>query len=801
MTMRELLYALRRLRGSPMFTIGATVTMALAIGATASVFGLVDGVLLKAFPFREPNRVLVVSESNPGRHFPLFSVTPANYLDWRADNRTFDNLVAAEAGQAIVTGRAEPERVTRYSVTPNFFTGVDVTLALGRGLTSDSAGPPEAVIGYGYWQRRYGGARSVLGQTLTADDRPALTGEPSTTSTRYTIVGVMPPGMPTDFDLWTRLSFTGAEEAERGAHRLVVFGRLKPGVTPQAAQADLEAIARRLAVAYPQTNEGWSVRTAELLDRLFGPMRPALLALLAADACVLLIGAANLANLFLVRCVSRDREMALRTALGAARGRLARELLCEAMCLGVAAGMLGAGVAVIGVRALRSLAPATLPRLGQIGVDGRVLGFCALASVVTILLFGTIPAWRASGANLAGVLKTGAKGTGSAGDRGWQNVFVVLQVAIALVLLTSASLLAESFRHFELVDLGFRPDGVMSAEIELPAGRYAAPARQVSFVDGVVSQLAAMPGLEASAASSVPGRGAPSWAFSVVGEPPPDPGHVAAAGVVAVNPSFFHTMGVTLQRGRGVLPADDQRTAKVVVVDDVLAHRFFSGRDPIGQRLSAAGDTLQIVGVVGAVRQDGLNADDRPTMYIALSQFPDYSATLVVRSRASDAAAAAIRRAVAAVDPSVPVFNFETMNHRLAQSIGPTRFSTFLASLFAITALILSVVGIYSVLAYIVAQDRREIGIRLALGARGTHVMGHVVRRGLMLTGAGLALGAATAWIVTRSLATLFVGVSPHDPTAFVGVALLFALVALLAASVPAFRTTRVDPVVALNSP
>jgi putative ABC transport system permease protein len=790
---RELQYAVRRLLGSPGFTIAAVLTLAIAIGATASVFSVVDGVLLKAFPYRDPDRVLTIWESNVGMNVPRAGVSAADYLDLRAQDSAFTALAAASERQFTVTGQHEPERVTGFAVTPNYFPVLGITPVLGRPLSPDSGGPAEVLIGYGFWQRRFGGSRSVIGQTLTVDDHS------------YTIVGVTPAGLPGPNDLWVRLSFTAADQINRGDKDYVVAGRLKPGVTAGGALRELETIARRLGETYPQTNKGWSVRTVPLLTIWVGEVKPALIMLLSAAGCVLLIGAANLANLFLVRCLAREREMAVRTALGATRGRLVGELLVEAATLGLAAGTLGVGVAVVGVRGLRALAPPWLPRLSDIGVDGRVVAFCALVSIATVLLFGVAPAWRASRGGPADVLKQGGRGTGSAQHHRLQDGLVVVQVAVALVLLTGAGLLVESFDHFQRMDPGFRPEGVLTATITLPAERYPTPERQSAFAASVVEQLAAQPGVQAaSVSSSIPAGGDNTiLGFAIVGDPVFDQGNFPVAYIVAASPDYFRTMGITLQRGRGVLPTDDGRAVKVAVVDELLVERLFGGRDPIGRRVAFIGspDTMEVVGVVASVKQGGLTGEDRPEIYLPFAQSPSNFADVAVRtSTSAEAQTGEIKRVIAGLDGTVPLSDVKTESARIRESVGTTRFSSFLASLFAVVALVLGMVGIYSVLAYIVSQRRREIAVRIALGASRANVMSDVLQRALALTGLGIGLGSGTAWLLTRALEGLFLGVSPHDPAIFVGAAAAFALVALAAASVPAFRTTRINPVVALTS-
>jgi putative ABC transport system permease protein len=662
-------------------------------------------------------------------------------------------------------------------------------------LAPDSGGPPEVDLGYGYWQRRFGGSPAVLGQRLTLND------------TVYTIVGVMPKGIPDKVDLWTRLSFTAQQAAKRDSHFLSVIGRLLPGVSPEAGAVDLRTIAQRLAVAYPAADENWTIVTVPLIDQVVGKVRPALVMLLSAAACVLLIGAANLANLFLVRSLARQRELAVRTALGAARGRLIRELLVEAAVLGLSAGALGVLGAVAGVRVLRTLAPPALPRVSEIGVDARVVAFCALTSIFAVLLFGTFPAWLAARYRIADVLKEGGRGTGSAQSRAFQDGLVVLQVAVALVLLTGAGLLVESFSRFAHMDPGFRPDGVLTAQLTLPAQRYPTPEQQTAFVSAVLERLTSQPGVVAAAAGdALPNSKLNSNVFAIIGDPAPDPTHVPLAYAIGSSPEYFQTLGMRLLRGRAFLPTDGIRAPKVAVIDELLARRYFAGRDPIGQRFvfrdtPTGPDTIQIVGVIANVKEGGLAADDYPEIYAPLAQYDEPVIALAVRASGSpDALTTTVRRVVAGVDPTVPLSEIRTMSAWMARSIDTTRFSTFLASLFAVVALVLGMVGIYSVLAYIVSQRQREIAVRIALGASRGSVMGDVLRRALALAGTGVVIGSLAAWTLTRGLGGLFLGVSPHDPLVFIGAPIIFALVALVAAIIPALRTTRVNPVVALTS-
>lgn len=788
----DLWYAARRLSGSPGFTMAATITLTIAIGATASVFGVVDGVLLKPFPFRDPGRVFVIWESNPELNMPRFPVSPADYLDWQTQNHTFIALAATGfGGRVTVSGAGDPENLGAAVVTPNYFSVLGVAPAVGRFLSADSSSPAEVVISYRYWQRRFGGARSALGQTLTLDDTPC------------TIVGVMPSGLPWDIDMWERLGFSAEEKSMRSGRFLQIYGRLKPGVTPDDGRRDLERIAARLAQGYPDADKGWRALPVSLSDSVVGDVRLALLMVLSAAGCVLLIGAANLANLFLVRCLGRERELTVRSALGATRGRLVRELVAEAVILGLAASVIGVGVAVGGVHVLRALAPSTFPRLDQTGADWRVVAFCGVTLIATVLIFGLLPAWYASRSAPASSLKEGSRGTGSARHHRVQNTLAVIQIAVALVLLTGAGLLSESFEHLVHLDPGFRPGGLLTAQIALPPARYSTPEKRDLLMKTLLDRLGAQPDVRSvSLSSAVPTLTSAELSFTIFGDPNPDPAHTPTADLVCASPGYLHTMGIALLRGRWVLPTDVRGAPQVAVIDDVLARQFFAGRDPIGQGLDF-GDTVRIVGVVGTVKQRGLGASNPPQLYAPQSQCPGgFFAYVAVRTTGRpETYIRGLERIVANVDPTIPVFDVETMSDRLAQSVGTTRFATFLASLFAVVALVLGVVGIYSVLSYVVTQRQREIGVRLALGASRSHVMRDVVQRAAWLTSAGIASGALVAWVLTRALASLFLGISPHDPVVFVAAAATFAVVALLAASVPALRATRVDPLVALTGP
>lgn len=625
----------------------------------------------------------------------------------------------------------------------------------------------------------------------------------------------MPPGVQPQGELWTRSTFGGDDLTDRDARHLWVFGRLKPGVTADAAERQLQGIAQRLAQAYPQTNTDWSVVSDRFLDDIIGWLTRVLVLLLGAALSVLLIGAANLANLFLVRCVSRERGMAVRNALGATRGRLVRELLAESAMLAFFAGTLGVAAAVVGVGVLRALAPAEFPRLAQVHVDGRVVAFCALTSVTTVFVFGLLPAWQTSRSSIADFLRDGARSTTSGQQRRIQDGLVVVQIAVALTLLTAASLLVQNLQDNLRTDTGFRPEGVLTAEIGIPIQRYPTAERQASLIASVIEGLSAQAGVRsASASSEIPRSGYLYLSgFAIEGDPTPDPDHTPSASIVAVTPAYFETMGIAVRRGRGVLSVDDQRSAKVAVIDEVLARRFFGGRDPVGRHLvlSTKADTLEIVGVVSAVMEGGLLTKARPQLYVPFAQSPawdarnfletNFAAIEVLGRGGVGVGTTALLHAINGVDRTIQVSEVGSLSDRLTDSLRLERFASFLASLFALIALTLGVVGIYSVLSYIVAQRRRDIALRLALGASQARLMSDVLRRAAGLTGIGIAFGALGAFWAARFVGRLFqADPAGHHGVAFAGPVVLFSAVALIGASIPAFHTTRVNPVVALNS-
>lgn len=585
--MTELRYAVRRLRNSPTFSAAVLLVLAILIGATASIFALVDGVVFKPFDVEQASRLLVVWESSSARHMPQFAAATANYLDWQKQNTTFTDLAALHAAYyTLRTKTGPPERMTAAVVTPNYFHVLGVRPLAGR-LPSADDNANEIVISAGYWRRSFGANPAVIGQAVDLDGEPKI------------IVGVVPPGASGIYDVFNTLQFTAADRANRDLHYLAVIGRLKPGLTQATAQQNLATVASRLAAAFPATNRDWTVQTVPIVDQLVGKVRPALVLLLVAGLCVLLVGAANLTNLFLVRGGARSHDLAVKAALGATRGRIARELATESIILALLGGASGFVLSITGVHTLKLLAPANLPRLDSVGVDARTALFCLVAAAAMILVFGLLPAHRLSAVGLGEIVREGARTGRSRRRVRLQDVLVVTQVFVSVVLLTTALLFLEAFDRFRRLNEGFHPEGVLTAEISMPRSRYDTPERQGAFGALVRQQLMGQPGVvDVTACATLPGMGAGNAAFYIVGKPVADPSHAPIASTNVVDGGYFSTLRIPLLRGRPFLSSDSWGSEKVVVVDQLLARRFFAGEDPVGHEVTLLGttDTLRIVG-------------------------------------------------------------------------------------------------------------------------------------------------------------------------------------------------------------
>ena len=802
---RDLRFALRSLARSPGFTAVALATLAFGIGANTAIFSVVNGVLLRPLPFPEADRLVAVYQTFPNQNVSNAGLSYPNYADLSAAARSFETLGAIRMHDYTLTGRGEPMLAVAATVTSNVFAVFRATPLLGRVLAAadDSPGaPPVAVLSEKLWRERFGGDPSVLGQSVLLDARP------------FTIVGVLPAAFRTPpesppAELWTPLVqdpvFADLEE-RRGGHYLTVVGRLAPDAALPAANGEAAAIQTRLAHQFPKENEGWGIRLVPLAEGLVAGVRTALWVLLGAVALVFLIACANVANLLLVRSAARSREVAVRTALGAERGRLVRLLLTESLVLGFAGGALGIALAAAGMGALRGWLPADLPRAADVRLDLRVLAFSVVVSILSAAIFGLVPALQASRADLAVGLREGAPASGESGaKRRLRDLLRVAETALSFVLLVGAGLLGRSFLRLQSVRLGFEPEHVLTAGLSLPRAQYAKPDQWIGFYTRLVERLQAIPGV-AGAAAALPlplEGGGLHFEFKIEGRPAPATALDFSANYTAVTPQYFSVLRVPLLRGRVFAESDAATAPKVCLISDTFAKRYFPGEDPLGHSLVFGfTDSVprRIVGVVGDVRRDGLAAVSRPEMYVPFVQDPWWASYLALRASGDPGAlASAVRREVHAIDPTLPIEGAQPMTQVVYDSVAQPRFRTRLVGVFGAAALLLAVLGIYGVMSYSVGRRAREVGIRAALGASRGDVLRLVLRQGLGLTALGLAGGALGSAILTRFVASVLYDVGPLDPATYAGVALLLAAAGALACLLPAFRATRVNPVRALR--
>jgi putative ABC transport system permease protein len=789
---QDLRVALRLLAKNPTFTAAACLTLALGIGGTTAMFTVVDAVLLRPLPFPEPDRLVWGWGKFP--QGDRASISPPDFVDYRRDARKL--RVAAMTSfitQAALSDGAEPEDVGSTLASAGFFEVLGVRPALGRGFVpadEQEDEPRVAVVSHALWQRRFGGDPGALGRPVVLDGR------------EVTLVGVMPAGFgfPSGTEVWTPLSLSGPGAQVRRFHFLRIVGRLDGGATLAGAQAELDTIAARLAAEHPDSNQGWTVRLQLLRDQMVGPVRPAVLVLFGAMACVLLIACANVASLLLAKSASRRREMAIRAALGAARHRVVRQLLVESVLLALVGGAAGIALASWAVRGLRLLAPAGTLGMEHAAVDARVLAFAVLLSVATGVLFGLAPAREASRLDLRGAL--GERSAG-APRRRTRAAIVVAETAVAVMLLSGAGLMLRSVAELLRVDPGFDAGSVVSATLRLPDARYPTDGDVRSFSARLVEEARALPGARQAAVTSrlpMAPQGGDTY-FTVAGEPERAQGK-PTADIRGVGPGYFETMGIRLLRGRDIAPSDAPGAPYVVIVNEPFARTFLAGRDPLGQRLRIdLGETLdaEIVGVVAGVRQYSPAFEPNPAMYVAADQAPNRLVNLVIRGGTDvSSTAAALRTLVRRLDPGLPV-EVVALEERLARSMADTRLRAALVGGFAATAILLAAIGIYGLMAGFVADRRREIGVRMALGARVEDITRVIFSEGARCAGAGLLLGIAAALALGRALSSLLFGIRPWDPVTFGSVAALVALVSAVACSMPARQAARIDPLRALR--
>jgi putative ABC transport system permease protein len=797
--LQDVRYALRQLSKNPGFAVVAVLTLAIGIGANTAIYSVIEAVLLRQLPFGAPDRLVWLNGKMP--QTDEAGVSPPDFRDYRTSNRTFDRIAAMgyAPNPSNLTGD-KPEQVLTTIASANFFDCLGVRPLLGRDfLPSDEQVnlPQVAILGYGLWKRNFGGDRNIVGRTIGIE------------GVSLTVVGVLPSDLPllTEAQLWLPTPMLEPGLNLRLGHSLKAIGRVKPGVSLEQSQADLDTIALRLSQQYPDTNQGWSLRQRPLRNVLVGPVGPALLLMWGAVGLLLLIACVNVANLLLARSISRQKEFALRAALGASRRRMIRQALTESVMLSLAGGALGVLAATWGVHALHALGPLKVPRLDESAMNPAVLAFTLGVSVLTGVLFGLVPALQVSGVGFAQGLRESSRTSAPTSHKRLSGALVVAEIAISLTLLVSAGLLLKSFWRLVHVAPGFQTDHVVTARLSLnpPAyGRYGDPQKRAKFWQQFEEQVQALPGVEAVGATSE---------LPLSGQNSDDPFHIPGrnygpsefddAQFRQVTPGYLSAMRIPLVAGRWLDERDNADSAGVVVVNQAFAARFFAGGDVLGKRLQLMGDAQaarEIVGVVGNVTHIALSEPDWPEMYVPYAQFAPASMNVVVRAAADPMnLVAALRDRVRAVDKNETLSAARSMDDVLGASVSQPRFSSQLLGVFAALALVLAAIGLYGLMAYSTTQRRNEIGIRMALGARREDILRLILRQGLRLTLIGMGLGLVASAFLTRVLSSMLFAVAPTDPQTFLAVALLLAGVALAACLIPARRAAKVDPMVALR--
>jgi putative ABC transport system permease protein len=813
---QDLRYGVRMLFKNPGFTLTAILTLALGIGVNTAIFSVINSILLRPLPYQDPKGLVQLWEISPQQKGSndKNSASLANFVDWREQNQSFEHLAAYLARSINFTDGEQPERLQGVLVSPSFFPLLKVEPFIGRAFSPDEAQPGKhtvAILSYGLWQRRFGADPNITEKTMQLN------------GTRFTIIGVLPQsfqfpdpegrrapvaGAGQTTDLLLPLAFDPKNLGDRGSHFLLALGRLKPGITPELAQAEMDTLAARLEEQYPESSKGWTIRVVPMHEQVVGEVRPMLLLLLAAVGFVLLIACANVANLLLARASTRHKEMAIRQALGAGRRRLIRQLLVESLLLAILGGGLGLLLAFWGSDAIVALCLSELPRAHEIAIDNRALIFTVALSFLTGILFGLVPALQASRIDLNESLKEGSKGATAGVHRNrFRSLLVAAEIALSLVLLIGAGLLIKSFYRLANVNPGFQADNLLTVNLSLPFAKYREPEKRTAFFEQVIEKLQAIPGVQAvGATTNLPLSGSNNnITFIIEGRAAALLSEEPAANWRAVGPDYFTTMGMTLQNGRDFTNRDRQGTPEVILINEAMAERYWPGESAIGKRIIIYdSDTprpwREIIGVVSNIRHFNLKKEPEPEMYVPHLQRPQSSMTLVSRLTTNQPSVmAAVREAVLAVDKDQPVYNLKMMNQLVSESLTSSRVTMLLVGIFAAIALLLAAIGIYGVIAYTVAQRTNEIGIRMALGAQTSDVVKMVVKQGMTTALIGVSVGLAAALALTRLMEKLLYNVSGTDPMTFLVVAVVLTGVALLACLAPARRAAKTDPMVALR--
>jgi putative ABC transport system permease protein len=790
--------------GNRAFSAAAIIVLALGIGANSVIFSVVNAVLLSSLPYPDADRIVMLFESDRQRQTQE-AVAAANFLDWRDRNQVFESIAAFRGESMSLTGADRPERVSSLITTSDLFSVLSVNPMLGRvfGRDEESLGNSRvAVISQSLWERRFGADQNILGQKLTANGEP------------FTIIGVMPGSFrfPNETDLWIPPRQVVPEHVlrpsvdmttSRDSHYLSAIARLKPGITIRQASAEMDTIANRLEELYPD-NEGRGVNLTTIREDAVGKIRPTLLVLFGAVGFVLLIACSNVANLLLARGASRQKEMAIRTALGASRFRLVRQLLTESVLLAIAGGALGILLALWGINALVSLIPAGITPTNGIQIDTVVFGFTLVLSMFTGLVFGVVPAWQATKGELNESLKDGGRG-GSGGKRlsRARNLLIISEIALSLVLLIGAGLMIKSFIRLVQVNPGFETEHIATIRLSLPAAQYSTPTNRAMFFQQVITKIQGIPGVQSTGAISrlplTPGNS--SRGLNIEGRA--EFNYSLNVDYRVISRDYFQSMGIRLMEGRDIDDHDNKASSGVVIINETMARRFWPNESALGRRVRSEGDEsqwMEVVGIVEDVKHFGLESQSKPEIYVPYFSDPWPFMTIVVRS-SSDLASlsSALRNEVWSVDKNIPIPEIRTIEQLLSNSVARPRFNMLLLGIFAGIALVLSAVGVYGVMSYSVIQRTHEIGIRMALGAARSDVLKLVIGQGMRLLLIGIGLGLVAALALTRVLATMLFGVEPTDPATFTLISVLLAGVALTACIVPARRATKVDPIVALR--
>ncbi len=794
--LKDIRYAFRMMRKHRSFTLIAVLALGLGIGANTAIFSVVSGILLRPLPYHAPENLVTILHDGSG------PVAPANFLDLKEQAQSFEKMAAAQMWGPNLTGRDQPEHLRGLQLTADMFQLLGVSPIVGRTFSSGedhTASDRVVVLSHDLWVRRFGGDRNVVGQQLTLD------------GSSFTIIGVMPPEFQfapfwaSHTELWAPLNLEARAHDRRG-QSLRVFARIKSGVTRAQSQAEVVTIFGRLEQQYAADNKGLNLAVVSLHEKVVGKTRPALLILLGAVGFLLLIACANVANLMMTRATSRQKEIALRTALGANRGRIARQLLTESVILALAGGGFGLLLGYFGIQMLTRLGPPDLPRLQAIGIDVYVLCFTLVLSIVTGLICGLAPVFQIRNANFNAALKEGARGSTDGGRRSLaRRSLVVSEVALALMLLIGGGLLVRSFLHLSSVDPGFNPHNVLTMNISLAGSEHSSGAQRAAFFSQLMDRVKALPGVEAASAINHLPLGGDVWTLGlkIEGRPDPLPGEKQSAVYRIVRPEYFQTMGARLLSGRDFTTRDNEASPAVAIINQALGQRYWPNESPIGKRITVGNDGLrEIVGVVQNLKQGEWLHEPEPEAYLPHLQVTSPSGlALVVRTNSDPTSmTTTVRNAVWSLDKNLPVSEIRTMDDVISDSVGPQRFNTTLLGLFSVVAFVLAVVGIYGVLTDSVAARTHEIGVRMAIGAQASDVLKMIVRQGMTLVGLGIVIGLGGAYLITQLMSTLLYEVSTTDGTTFVAVPLLLATVALGACLVPALRATRVDPLAALRS-